>query len=579
MSRCIIKSLPDMAKARNRVDQAKVIYDDFKPSEALLSFAKGKKYLVKTFGCQGNVRDEEIISGYLERMGYAPSADEETADIVIINTCAVRENAEDKVYGEIGKFKAKSLQDPDFVLGICGCMMQEEGKAKKLLASYPYIDLVFGTHNIVDLPGLLEEHIKTHKSLLDVISYPGDIIEGLPSIRLDPYKAYVNISYGCDKFCTYCIVPYTRGRERSRPMQSIIEECKKLVEQGYKEITLLGQNVNSYGKDFHDGTSFATVLEEVAKLGIPRLRFMTSHPYDFSLPMLDVIAKYPNIMKCIHLPVQSGSTEVLRQMGRRYTREQYLQLVEEVRKRIPDCAITTDIIVGFPNETQEQFEDTLSLCEQVKYDAAFTFIYSPRAGTPAAKMVDNVSDEVKHERFDRLLKVIEKGVMFHSAKMLGNTYDVLVDGPSKKDKSMLSGYTEKGKLINFKGPDSLSGQIVKVKVVEDRAFSMIGELADDPFSILLNGASAALRGEPEYQAYLQAKKAFGEDVSLQGLLKEKEEAQRELAASVDKDDYPQKKARFQQLDEAVQSHPVYCNFMSSVEDLRGLLEQAKKVIQ
>lgn len=579
MSRCIIKSLPDMAKARNRVDQAKVIYDDFKPSEALLSFAKGKKYLVKTFGCQGNVRDEEIISGYLERMGYAPSADEETADIVIINTCAVRENAEDKVYGEIGKFKAKSLQDRDFVLGICGCMMQEEGKAKKLLASYPYIDLVFGTHNIVDLPGLLEEHIKTHKSLLDVISYPGDIIEGLPSIRLDPYKAYVNISYGCDKFCTYCIVPYTRGRERSRPMQSIIEECKKLVEQGYKEITLLGQNVNSYGKDFHDGTSFATVLEEVAKLGIPRLRFMTSHPYDFSLPMLDVIAKYPNIMKCIHLPVQSGSTEVLRQMGRRYTREQYLQLVEEVRKRIPDCAITTDIIVGFPNETQEQFEDTLSLCEQVKYDAAFTFIYSPRAGTPAAKMVDNVSDEVKHERFDRLLKVIEKGVMFHSAKMLGNTYDVLVDGPSKKDKSMLSGYTEKGKLINFKGPDSLSGQIVKVKVVEDRAFSMIGELADDPFSILLNGASAALRGEPEYQAYLQAKKAFGEDVSLQGLLKEKEEAQRELSASVDKDDYPQKKARFQQLDEALQSHPVYCNFMSSVEDLRGLLEQAKKVIQ
>ena len=579
MSHCIIKSLPDMAKARNRVDQSKVIYDDFKPSEALLSFAKGKKYLVKTFGCQGNVRDEEVISGYLERMGYAPAKDEEEANIVIINTCAVRENAEDKVYGEIGKFKAKSKADPDFVLGICGCMMQEEGKAKKLFASYPYIDLVFGTHNIVDLPKLLEEHIKTHKSLLDVISYPGDIIEGLPSIRLDPYKAYVNISYGCDKFCTYCIVPYTRGRERSRPLQSIVEECQKLVEQGYKEITLLGQNVNSYGKDFHDGTSFATVLEEVAKLGIPRLRFMTSHPYDFSLPMLDVIAKYPNIMKCIHLPVQSGSTEVLRQMGRRYTREQYLQLVEEVRKRIPDCAITTDIIVGFPNETEEQFEDTLSLCEQVKYDAAFTFIYSPRAGTPAAKMVDNVSDEVKHERFDRLLKVIEKGVMYHSAKMVGNTYDVLVDGPSKKDKSMLSGYTEKGKLINFKGPECLSGQIVKVKIIEDHAFSMIGELAEDPFSILLSSASEALKNEPEYKSYLEAKKAFEEDASLQELLKEKEAAQRDLAISLDKEDYPQKKARFQQLDEAVQSHPVYCNFMSSVEDLRGLLEQAKKVLQ
>lgn len=579
MSHCIIKSLPDMAKARNRVDQSKVIYDDFKPSEALLSFAKGKKYLVKTFGCQGNVRDEEVISGYLERMGYAPAKDEEEADIVIINTCAVRENAEDKVYGEIGKFKAKSKADPDFVLGICGCMMQEEGKAKKLLASYPYIDLVFGTHNIVDLPGLLEEHIKTHKSLLDVISYPGDIIEGLPSIRLDPYKAYVNISYGCDKFCTYCIVPYTRGRERSRPLQSIVEECQKLVDQGYKEITLLGQNVNSYGKDFHDGTSFATVLEEVAKLGIPRLRFMTSHPYDFSLPMLDVIAKYPNIMKCIHLPVQSGSTEVLRQMGRRYTREQYLQLVQEVRKRIPDCAITTDIIVGFPNETEEQFEDTLSLCEQVKYDAAFTFIYSPRAGTPAARMVDNVSDEAKHERFDRLLKVIEKGVMYHSAKMVGNTYDVLVDGPSKKDKSMLSGYTEKGKLINFKGPECLSGQIVKVKIIEDHAFSMIGELAEDPFSILLSSASEALKNEPEYKSYLEAKKAFEEDASLQELLKEKEAAQRDLAIALDKEDYPQKKADFQQIEEAVQNHPVYCNFMSSVEDLRGLLEQAKKVLQ
>lgn len=579
MSHCIIKSLPDMAKARNRVDQSKVIYDDFKPSEALLSFAKGKKYLVKTFGCQGNVRDEEIISGYLERMGYAPAKDEEEANIVIINTCAVRENAEDKVYGEIGKFKAKSKADPDFVLGICGCMMQEEGKAKKLLASYPYIDLVFGTHNIVDLPGLLEEHIKTHKSLLDVISYPGDIIEGLPSIRLDPYKAYVNISYGCDKFCTYCIVPYTRGRERSRPLQSIVEECRKLVDQGYKEITLLGQNVNSYGKDFHDGTSFATVLEEVAKLGIPRLRFMTSHPYDFSLQMLDVIAKYPNIMKCIHLPVQSGSTEVLRQMGRRYTREQYLQLVDEVRKRIPDCAITTDIIVGFPNETEEQFEDTLSLCEQVKYDAAFTFIYSPRAGTPAAKMVDNVSDEAKHERFDRLLKVIEKGVMYHSAKMVGNTYDVLVDGPSKKDKSMLSGYTEKGKLINFKGPECLSGQIVKVKIIEDHAFSMIGELAEDPFSILLSSAYEALKNEPEYKSYLEAKKAFEEDASLQELLKEKEAAQRDLAISLDKEDYPQKKADFQKIEEAVQNHPVYCNFMSSVEDLRGLLEQAKKVLQ
>ena len=287
----------------------------------------------------------------LEAAGMHRTEIESEAGLVIINTCAVRENAEDKVYGEIGKFKVNHQKDPSFVLCVCGCMMQETGVAEKLVKSYPYVNLIFGTHNLSNILSLLDERLARKKDLVDVLSYPGDIVENLPSIRLDAYKAFVNIGYGCDKFCTYCIVPYTRGRERSRAREDIIKECQELVEEGYQEITLLGQNVNSYGKDFHDGTSFATILEDVAKLGIPRLRFMTSHPWDFSDEMLDVIAKYDNIMPCIHLPVQSGSTTMLRRMGRRYTREQYLDLVRRIREKIPGCALTTDIIVGFPNET------------------------------------------------------------------------------------------------------------------------------------------------------------------------------------------------------------------------------------
>ncbi len=579
MSRCRIISLPDLSKARNRQDGASIKYDEAVYSDALRRFAQGKKYLVKTFGCQGNVRDEEIISGYLEKAGFSKTSDEKTADLVIVNTCAVRENAEDKVYGEIGKFKANATADKDFILGVCGCMMQEEAKAEKLIKTYPFIKLIFGTHNIADLPSLLDQVITTRQGVVDVISYPGDVIENLPSIRLDPYKAFVNISYGCDKFCTYCIVPYTRGRERSRPLQSIIEECRNLVAEGYQEITLLGQNVNSYGKDFHDGTSFATVLEEVAKLGIPRLRFTTSHPWDFSLEMLDVIAKYPNIMKCIHLPVQSGSTEVLRKMGRRYTREQYLDLVKAIRERMPDCAITTDIIVGFPNETEEQFEETLTLCEEVKYDAAFTFIYSPRVGTPAAKMADNVSDETKHERFNRLVKVVEAGVVYHSAEMVGKTYDVLVDGPSKKNAAILSGYTESNKLVNFPGPSYLKGHIVKVRIIENHAYSMLGELNENPVDVILGKAKEKLTQEPAYINYLAAKEAFASDAELQRLLAEKEAAQKALALSLGSNDYEAKKATFAKISASIEENPHYINFISASDDLRDLFEEMKAILQ
>lgn len=581
MSRTIYKSLPDMSKARNRSESPKTIREEIVVPASVLEFGKNRKYFIKTFGCQGNVRDEEILAGYLEKAGMKRTLVESEAGMVLINTCAVRENAEEKVYGEIGKFKANHQKDPSFVLGICGCMMQEEGIAKKIMQSYPYVSLIFGTHNIPNILNLLGEHLERKKDLVDVVSYAGDITENLPSTRLDRVKAFVNITYGCDKFCTYCIVPYTRGRERSRAKEDILKECRELVEEGYQEITLLGQNVNSYGKDFHDGTSFATILEDVAKLGIPRLRFMTSHPWDFTDEMLDVIARYPNIMKCIHLPVQSGSTSMLRIMGRRYSRESYLDLVKRIRERIPECAITTDIIVGFPNETEEQFEDTLSLCEAVRYDAAFTFIYSPRKGTPAAKMVDNVNDKTKHERFDRLLKVVEDGVMFHSSQMVGKTYSVLVDGPSKKDPTMLSGYTESNKLINFKGPAYLKGCIVPVRVIEDHAFSMIGELQGDPVVELAKHVGKILEKEETAKAYLDAKKAVEESEGLKRLRNQIEDAQKKMmnAAAEQKDaEYVQAKKAYTSLMDQYNSDPLIQNFVGRRDELEDLLLEAKDLL-
>ena len=582
MAKTIIKHLPEMAKARSRVDSPRTFRNDIEPSPRVKAFAKGRKYLIKTFGCQANVRDEEIMAGMLEKAGFVKTASEEGANLVIINTCAVRENAEDKVYGEIGKFKANATKDPDFILCLCGCMMQEEGVALKLRETYRHVSVVFGTHNIDKLLDMLDEKIATKKCLIDVLSFSGDIVENLPSTRLDSYKAYVNITYGCDKFCTYCIVPYTRGRERSRGKEDILKECKELVEQGYQEITLLGQNVNSYGKDFKNGTSFAGILEDVAKLGVPRLRFMTSHPWDFTDEMLDVIARYPNIMKCIHLPVQSGNDEILRLMGRRYTREDYLALVKKIRDRMPECAITTDIIVGFPNETEEQFLDTLSLCKEVGYDAAFTFIYSPRKGTPAAKIEDNVSSKDKHDRFNRLVKVVEEGVMSHSSKMVGKTYEVLVDGPSKKDSDVLSGYAENGKLIHFVGPVELKGSIVPVKVTEDRTFSMLGELQVDPILFLAEKLKAAMDEEPLVRNYVAAEKAAEEDEGLGKLRDEIEAAQRammNLAASHEDEEYASKRNEYLDLMRKYEEHPLILNLKSAKEELEPMLLQIAEALR
>lgn len=581
MSRCIIESLPEMKLARSRVEKAKLIRQDVVVPASVKAFAPGKKYLIKTFGCQANVRDEEVLSGYLELAGFSKTADEKAANLVIINTCAVRENAEDKVYGEIGKFKENHQKDKDFILCVSGCMMQEEKLAEKLMTSYPYVNIIFGTHNVPEILNLIAEHLERKKDLVKVLSFPGDIVENLPSIRLDPYKAFVNISYGCDKFCTYCIVPYTRGRERSRPLEDILKECRQLIADGYQEITLLGQNVNSYGKDFHDGTSFANVLEAVAKLGVPRVRFMTSHPWDFNDAMLDVIQRYPNIMKCIHLPVQSGNDEILKEMGRRYTREQYLDLVRRIREKIPGVAITTDIIVGFPNESLAQFEDTLSLCQIVNYDAAFTFIYSPRKGTPAAAIKDNVSDQDKHARFDRLLKVIEASVMSHSALMLGRTYNVLVDGPSKKDEAMLSGYTESNKLVNFKGPEYLRGLIVPVKIIEDHAFSMIGELVEDPILSLTKALASSLKQEPVIAEFLATSAALELDPSILALRQEIKEAERQAVSlsKVHPEEYLPAKKKYDDLMKRYHEHPLVKNYEALHDEVAVLLKSVSEALQ
>ena len=419
--------------------------------------------------------------GLLSLIGMEKTENPEEATIAVLNTCAVRENAEDKVYGEIGQFKNLKAKNKDLILMLCGCMVEQKHIVEDVLNKFPHVDIFFGTHNLEDILNLLEKFIKDkkHSRHVDVLSKEGNIIEKMPVTRIDDYKAYVNISYGCDKFCTYCIVPYTRGKERSRNINDILSECKELVDAGYKEITLLGQNVDSYGKDLKDGTTFAMLLDKVASLGMPRLRFLTSYPSDFHDDVIDVIARHDNIMKYIHLPVQSGSDETLRRMGRRYTSKEYLDLVDRIRNKIPNIALSTDIIVGFPNESYEEFKETVDLVLKADYTSAFTFIYSPRKGTPAARLVDNVTYDEKVKRFKELVDALEINFKKHADEMVGKTFEVLVDGESKKNKNMLSGYAYNMKIIHFKGDESLIGKLVKVKVTESHVYSLIGELIND----------------------------------------------------------------------------------------------------
>lgn len=467
---------PSLKNAQNRgKDKTQHINDAFFIPDDMENIGEGKKYFIQTYGCQANERDSETLSGILKQMKYTETTEIKEADVVLLNTCAIRENAEEKVFGKIGYLKKLKRTNPNIIFGICGCMAQEEVVINKILAKHPQVDLIFGTHNIHRLPVLLRQAMMEKEMILEVWSKEGDVIEHLPTKRDHPYKAWVNIMYGCNKFCTYCIVPYTRGKERSRLKEDILDEINELKKDGYKEITLLGQNVNSYGKDFESDYDFSSLLEDVAKTGIPRIRFTTSHPWDFSEQMIDIIAKYDNIMPAIHLPVQSGNNEVLKTMGRRYTREQYLTLFDKIKEKIPDCTITTDIIVGFPKETDEQFEETMTLYDYCEYDLAYTFIYSPRDGTPAAKMKDDVELSTKEQRLYRLNDMVSEKANKNNQRFLGETVEVLVEGTSKKDDSMLSGYTNHQKLINFKGNKDHIGEIVKVKVTEVKTWALKGE--------------------------------------------------------------------------------------------------------
>ena len=463
-------NLPNMLEAKIRTKKT-VNYEYFnlEKSEAF----KNKKYFIRTYGCQMNVHDSEEIKALLENIGFIETINMNEADLILLNTCAIRENAHDKVFGFLGRCKHLKNTKKDLIVALCGCMAQEETVIEEIMKKHKYIDLVFGTHNLHELPNML---IDKHDSLnINVKSIEGDVIEvGNLYKRDSKYSAWVNIMYGCDKFCTYCIVPYTRGKQRSRKSIDILNEVKELKKQGYKEITLLGQNVNAYGKDLDNEINFNELLSNVAEIGIERIRFVTSHPWDFTDEMIETIAKYDNIMPYIHLPLQSGSSRILKLMGRRYTQEEYLTLYNKIKTKIKDVAITTDIIVGFPNETEEDFNETIKVVNECKFDSAFTFIYSPRVGTPAAKMEDSIPFETKEDRLKQLNELINKYSLENNKKYVGKIEKVLLTNISEKDNNKLCGYTETMKLVNVSCDKSLLGTIQNVLITDAKSFSLDG---------------------------------------------------------------------------------------------------------
>ena len=468
--------VPDLLVAGNR---KKVNVKEEKLDLNIKSLYKGKKYFLRTYGCQMNVHDSEEIKYYLEALGYEAVEELENADIVVLNTCAIRENAKDKVFGYLGRCKHLKKENPNLIIAIAGCLMQQPTEIEEIHNRHQYIDIIIGTHNLSELPSLIEEANNKKKQNIEVYSNSDVVFENVKYNRDSKISAWINIIYGCDKFCTYCIVPYTRGRERSRKMEEVLEEVKTLKEQGYMEITLLGQNVNAYGKDLNLGYDFATLLENVAKIGIPRIRFVTSHPWNFTDRMVDVIAKYDNIMPYVHLPIQSGSDEILKKMNRKYTIDEYKKLFNQIKEKVKNVAVTTDIIVGFPNETDEDFQKTLDIVNYCKFDGAYTFIFSPREGTAAAKMEDKIPMSVKEERLHKLNELVNKYSLESNKKMLEKVVDVLIIGKSEKDDSKVYGYTETMKLVNVIGDDSLIGKIIPVKITEAKSFSLDGIYSQD----------------------------------------------------------------------------------------------------
>ena len=464
--------LPNLNEAKKRTNkEVDYIYLNDKYDKNTF---KGKKYFLRTYGCQMNVHDSEEIAYILENVGMTKVDTIEGADVVVLNTCAIRENAHDKLYGFLGRCKhEKETNNPDLIICICGCMPQEESVSNELMKKHPYVDIVFGTHNIHEFTDMLLNKIDNQN--IKVYSIEGNVYENVKYKRDSAIKAWVDIQYGCDKFCTYCIVPYTRGKQRSRRSSEIVEEVKCLVENGYKEVTLLGQNVNAYGKDIDDIT-FAELLASVAETGIERVRFVTSHPWDFTTDMIETISKYDNIMPYIHLPLQSGSDKILKLMGRRYTKEEYLTLFNKIKDKVKGCSITTDIIVGFPNESDEDFKETLDVVNKCKYDGAFTFIYSPREGTPAAKM-EQLPLDICEERLHRLNDLINRYAKEANDRYQDKVVPVLLEGESEKG-GLLMGYTDTMKLVNVKADKKYIGKIVNVKINDIKTWSMDGEIVE-----------------------------------------------------------------------------------------------------
>ena len=466
-------NLPNMIEAKKRTNnKVKIKYDDYELTSELEVLGKDKKYLILTYGCQMNEHDSENIAGIMEDMSYIRVDDMELADVIIVNTCAIRENAHNKAEGMLGRIKHLKETKKDVIVILCGCMAQEEGLVNKI-NSYKWIDIICGTHNYHKIPQYLNEVVDKQSLMREVFSIEGDVIENLPVKRDSKYTGWVNIQYGCDKFCTYCIVPYTRGKQRSRLPEDIVDEVREMYNNCYQEVTLLGQNVNAYGKDLDIEYDFADLLGEVSQTGIPRVRFVTSHPWDFTDKMVDVISKCDNIMPYIHLPIQSGSDRILKLMGRKYTMDEYLELVDKIKEKVPNVSITTDIIVGFPGETEDDFCKTLDVVNKVKYDLAYTFIYSPREGTPASKMEDKTPIEEKKERLARLNELINKYALEANKRMLDKVTPVLILGESdKKDKFM--GYTDNMKLVNVSCDKELVGKIIDVKITDAKTWSLEG---------------------------------------------------------------------------------------------------------
>ncbi len=462
----------ELQKQKDILYELKEYYSTiFKEAGRILSVS------IQTFGCQMNVHDSEKLMGMMSEIGFSFTQDEKNADIIIFNTCCVRENAENKVFGRLGSLKRMKKQNKYAKIILCGCMMQQQSIIDIIKEKYKQVDIIFGTFNLYKLPELLKTNIETGSTIIDIWKEHKEIVEDIKTIREQKFKASVNIMYGCNNFCTYCIVPYVRGRERSRELSDILNEIKLLANDGVKEVTLLGQNVNSYGKTLNNPCSFSDLLKEVNKIeGIKRIRFMTSHPKDLSDELIQTMKECSKICNHIHLPVQSGSSNILEKMNRKYTKESYLSLVEKLKLNIKDIAITTDIIVGFPGETDEDLEDTIDVVNKVQFNGAFTFIYSKRTGTPAAKIENNSTEEVIQEHFNKLLKVVNDNVYIKTSEQVGNTYEVLVEEQSKLEPNILTGRTNNNSLVHFKGDKNLIGELVQVKITDCKTFYLIGEL-------------------------------------------------------------------------------------------------------